>query len=112
VALLATSALLMPWVARAKRRLALALGSGALVADATQTAICAWLSAIALAGVAANAALGWWWGGSGGGAGHGPDHRPRGGGALRGRSCCAHAAARPCAPRGAGHDPAAPSARG
>lgn len=36
-------------------------GLGALEADAAQTSLCAYLSAIALAGVGLNAALGWWW---------------------------------------------------
>ena len=30
-------------------------------ADAAQTSLCAYLSAIALAGVGLNAVLGWWW---------------------------------------------------
>src|SRR5204863_334793 len=33
----------------------------AVVADAMQTSLCAYLSVIALAGVALNTALGWWW---------------------------------------------------
>jgi divalent metal cation (Fe/Co/Zn/Cd) transporter len=40
---------------------ALALGSAAAVADARQTDLCAILSAIVLAGLAANAFAGWWW---------------------------------------------------
>jgi divalent metal cation (Fe/Co/Zn/Cd) transporter len=32
-----------------------------LSADATQTSLCAYLSAIVLAGLLLNAALGWWW---------------------------------------------------
>ena len=51
----------MPFLARTKRKLAVSLGSRALGADATQTHLCAYLSAIALAGVLLNAALGWWW---------------------------------------------------
>jgi divalent metal cation (Fe/Co/Zn/Cd) transporter len=51
----------MPFLARAKRRLAPALGSAAAVADAKQTNLCAVLSAIVLVGLAANAVLGWWW---------------------------------------------------
>jgi divalent metal cation (Fe/Co/Zn/Cd) transporter len=51
----------MPALARASRRVARALGSRALEADATQTSLCAYLSAIALAGVGLNAAFGWWW---------------------------------------------------
>jgi divalent metal cation (Fe/Co/Zn/Cd) transporter len=58
---LALSVVVMPLLARAKRRVARALASGALAAEATQTALCAYLSAIALAGVALNALLGWWW---------------------------------------------------
>ena len=59
--LLALSAVVMPLLARAKRRVALAMTSRALEADATQTSLCAYLSVIALAGVALNAVLGWWW---------------------------------------------------
>ena len=59
--LLALSALVMPVLARAKRRVARALASGALEADAMQTSLCAYLSIIALAGVALNAFVGWWW---------------------------------------------------
>src|SRR5689334_24064736 len=58
---LALSALVMPVLARAKRRVARALASGALEADAMQTSLCAYLSIIALAGVALNAVAGWWW---------------------------------------------------
>jgi divalent metal cation (Fe/Co/Zn/Cd) transporter len=59
--LLALSAVVMPLLARAKRRVARAMTSRALEADAMQTSLCAYLSVIALAGVALNAALGWWW---------------------------------------------------
>lgn len=55
------SVLIMPALARAKRRLALVLQSRALEAEAAQTSLCAYLSVIALAGVGLNAALGWWW---------------------------------------------------
>jgi divalent metal cation (Fe/Co/Zn/Cd) transporter len=60
-ALATLSVLIMPLLARAKRRVAVALGSGALAAEATQTNICAWLSLIVLVGLAANALAGWWW---------------------------------------------------
>ncbi len=59
--LLTTSIVVMPWLTRQKRGVARALSSRALEADATQTALCAYLSAIALIGVGLNAALGWWW---------------------------------------------------
>jgi len=59
--LLALSAIVMPVLARAKRRVARAMTSRALEADAMQTSLCAYLSVIALVGVALNTALGWWW---------------------------------------------------
>jgi hypothetical protein len=59
--LLALSAIVMPVLARAKRRVARAMTSRALEADAMQTSLCAYLSVIALAGVALNAGLDWWW---------------------------------------------------
>lgn len=61
LAVLVLSVLVMPLIARASRRVARALGSRALEADAAQTSLCAYLSLIALAGVGLNAALGWWW---------------------------------------------------
>ncbi len=61
VIVLALSVLVMPILARAKRRVAEGLGSAALRADATQTSLCAYLSAVGLAGVGLNALLGWWW---------------------------------------------------
>jgi divalent metal cation (Fe/Co/Zn/Cd) transporter len=59
--ILTLSLIVMPWLARQKRAVARALSSRALQADATQTALCAYLSAIALVGVGLNAWLGWWW---------------------------------------------------
>jgi divalent metal cation (Fe/Co/Zn/Cd) transporter len=61
IALAATSLVVMPLLARAKRKVALAMQSGALVAEAKQTALCTWLSAILLGGLLLNAVLGWWW---------------------------------------------------
>ncbi len=55
------SLLVMPWLARAKRRLAPALGSRAVEADATQTNLCALLSGVLVVGLGANALAGWWW---------------------------------------------------
>jgi hypothetical protein len=37
------------------------LGSPTLHADAAETMLCAWLSAILLGGLVLNAAVGWWW---------------------------------------------------
>lgn len=61
LALTAVSLVVMPFIVRAKRRVAPALGSRAQVAEANQTALCALMSAVVLVGLAANAALGWWW---------------------------------------------------
>lgn len=61
IVILVLSVAVMPLLARAKRRVARALGSSALASEATQTSLCAYLSVIALAGVALNALAGWWW---------------------------------------------------
>jgi divalent metal cation (Fe/Co/Zn/Cd) transporter len=55
------SLLVMPLLARAKRSIAMRLRSGALAAEAKQTMICTYLSAILLGGLLLNALLGWWW---------------------------------------------------
>jgi divalent metal cation (Fe/Co/Zn/Cd) transporter len=55
------SVIVMPALARAKKTVAVALGSRALVADAAQTSLCAYLSLIVLIGLLLNAFLGWWW---------------------------------------------------
>jgi len=61
IIILALSVVVMPVLARAKRKVARSLRSGALEAEAKQTSLCAYLSAIALTGVALNTMLGWWW---------------------------------------------------
>jgi divalent metal cation (Fe/Co/Zn/Cd) transporter len=61
LAILVLSVISMPIIADASRKVARALGSRALEADAAQTSLCAYLSAIALVGVGLNTALGWWW---------------------------------------------------
>ena len=61
VVILALSVLVMPLLALAKREVADRMQSGALRAEAKQTSLCAYLSVIALAGVALNAGFGWWW---------------------------------------------------
>jgi len=55
IAILVAAAAVMPWLAKEKRRLSGATGSAALRADAVQSALCAYLSLIALAGLAINA---------------------------------------------------------
>jgi divalent metal cation (Fe/Co/Zn/Cd) transporter len=61
IVLAAVSLVVMPLLARAKRRVASRLGSRALEADSRQTDLCAYLSAILLGGLALNAVAGWWW---------------------------------------------------
>src|ERR1700693_4257327 len=55
IAILVAAAVAMPWLAKEKRRLSGATGSAALRADAAQSALCAYLSLIALAGLTINA---------------------------------------------------------
>jgi divalent metal cation (Fe/Co/Zn/Cd) transporter len=61
LALVALSLVVMPTLAWAKRRVAARLGSAALRADAAQTQLCTYLSAVVLLGLAANGLMGWWW---------------------------------------------------
>ncbi|MGH7690209.1 MAG: cation transporter [Gemmatimonadaceae bacterium] len=51
----------MPWLARAKGRVATELGSAATAGDAAQSWLCALAAAGVLLSVVANAALAWWW---------------------------------------------------
>jgi divalent metal cation (Fe/Co/Zn/Cd) transporter len=51
----------MPILSRAKKRVGKELSSSAMNADARQTDFCVYLSAILLAGLILNVALGWWW---------------------------------------------------
>jgi divalent metal cation (Fe/Co/Zn/Cd) transporter len=52
---LIAAAAIMPWLAKEKRRLSAITGSAALRADATESALCAYLSLIALVGLGINA---------------------------------------------------------
>jgi divalent metal cation (Fe/Co/Zn/Cd) transporter len=61
VCLAAVSIIVMPILARAKRRVAVRLHSRALVADSRQTDLCACLSSILFVGLILNALFGWWW---------------------------------------------------
>ena len=55
IAILIAAASIMPWLAKEKRRLSAATGSAALRADAAESALCAYLSLIALVGLGVNA---------------------------------------------------------
>ena len=57
IAILLAAAVIMPWLAKEKRRLSGVTGSAALGADAAQSVLCAYLSLIALLGLAVNAVL-------------------------------------------------------
>jgi divalent metal cation (Fe/Co/Zn/Cd) transporter len=61
IALAAFTAVTMPLLARAKRRVGTKLGSSATVKEASQTTLCAYLSVALLVGLSANALLAWWW---------------------------------------------------
>ena len=61
IVIAALSLAVMPGLALAKRRTATALGSPTLRADAAETMLCAWLSAVLLGGLVLNATVGWWW---------------------------------------------------
>lgn len=61
IGLAVVSLIAMPLLARAKRRVGEQLESRAVRADATETVLCVWLSAILLVGLGTNALFGWWW---------------------------------------------------
>ena len=61
IGLALVSLAVMPVLSAAQRRTGRALGSNAVVADATQTLLCTYLSAVLLAGLLLNATLGWSW---------------------------------------------------
>jgi divalent metal cation (Fe/Co/Zn/Cd) transporter len=55
IAILIAAAIVMPWLVKEKRKLSAATGSAVLRADAAQSGLCAYLSVIALIGLAVNA---------------------------------------------------------
>ncbi|TFV47499.1 cation transporter [Blastococcus sp. TF02A_35] len=61
VILVGASVVIMPWLARAKRRAGEALGSRLVIADAAETRLCAWLSVSTFIGLLAFTAFGWTW---------------------------------------------------
>jgi divalent metal cation (Fe/Co/Zn/Cd) transporter len=54
IAILIGAAAIMPWLAKEKRRLSAITGSAVLRADAAESALCAYLSVIALIGLGIN----------------------------------------------------------
>jgi divalent metal cation (Fe/Co/Zn/Cd) transporter len=61
IAVTAAALVVMPLLALAKRSTGQRLGNPALIADAAESAFCAFTSAAALIGIGLNAWLGWWW---------------------------------------------------
>ncbi len=61
IVLAAASLIVMPLLARAKRNVAISLGSRALRSEAQQTQLCTYLSGILLGGLVLNALFGLWW---------------------------------------------------
>lgn len=88
IAIAALSLVVMPFLARAKRRVAAEINSRALEADSRQTDICTYLSAILLGGLILNAVLGWWWADPVAALVMVPIIIKEGVGALRGETCC------------------------
>ncbi len=88
IALAACSVIVMPILARAKRRIARGLGSFAMSAEAKQTEFCAYLSAILLGGLLLNALFGWWWADALAALVMTPIIAREGVEALRGKTCC------------------------
>jgi divalent metal cation (Fe/Co/Zn/Cd) transporter len=61
IGILLAAAVVMPWLASRKRRLASITSDAALTADAAQSALCAYMAWISLAGLVANAMAGQSW---------------------------------------------------
>ena len=61
IGIAALSLVVMPLLAREKRRVAAKIDSKAMNADARQTDFCTYLSAILLGGLLLNASASWWW---------------------------------------------------
>ena len=88
IVLAVLSLIVMPWLARQKRRAAGRLESQALRADSRQSSLCAYLSAILLVGLTLNATLGWWWADPLAGLLMVPVIAREGWQSLRGKVCC------------------------
>ena len=84
----AVSLIVMPLLARAKRKVAAGIGSGAMQADSRQTDFCTYLSAILLGGLLLNAIAGWWWADPIAGLVMVPIIAREGVHGLKGKACC------------------------
>jgi divalent metal cation (Fe/Co/Zn/Cd) transporter len=90
IVLAAVSLIIMPLLAREKRKVAAKLNSHALQADSRQTDICAYLSAILLGGLLLNALFGWWWADPTAALVMTPIIAKEGVEALQGKTCCSN----------------------
>ena len=88
VVLALASLVIMPLLSWAQRRTGRELASGSVVADSKQTLVCTYLSAVLLAGLVANALLGWWWADSAAGLVIAVVALHEGREAWRGENCC------------------------
>lgn len=61
IALAVASLIVMPLLSAAKKSTGRKLGSVTVIADANQTKLCSYLSAVLLAGLVVNTVSGWWW---------------------------------------------------
>ena len=84
----AASVVVMPLLARAKRRVAAEMGSDAMRADARQADFCTYLSVIVLGGLLLNAVLSWWWADPVAGLVMVPIIAKEGIDGLKGKTCC------------------------
>jgi divalent metal cation (Fe/Co/Zn/Cd) transporter len=88
IILACVSLIVMPILSRAKKRVGKELSSAAMNADAKQTDFCVYLSAILLAGLLLNAALGWWWADPAAALIMVPVVAKEGFDSVRGKACC------------------------
>jgi divalent metal cation (Fe/Co/Zn/Cd) transporter len=88
IVLAAVSVVVMPLLARSKRRVAAAIGSAAMNADSRQTDFCTYMSAILLCGLLLNAIFGWWWADPVAALVMVPIIAKEGLASFRGKSCC------------------------
>jgi len=84
----AASVVVMPLLARAKRLVAVGIGSGAMKSDSRQADFCTYLSAILLGGLLLNAIAGWWWADPVAGLAMVPIVAKEGVDGLLGKACC------------------------
>lgn len=96
IGLAIASLIVMPFLSWAQRRTGKALGSGAVVADGTQTLLCTYLSAVLLVGLVLNATLGWGWADPIAGLVIAAVAAKEGFEAWQGKGCCAPTAAGCC----------------